>query len=94
MVEWHLKFIVEPGEAELRFRHLFLTLQADVAVERVEISIDASAPEAQSLLVFFKEGWDRPENRRLHHCDKVYGTLPVTRKSRYDRLLEDKFFDE
>ncbi len=93
MTEWHLNFIVEPGESELRVRHLFLTFQADDAVERVEISIDSTEPGSQSLIVFFKEGFERPENRRLHHCDKVYGTPPVPRKSRYQRLLEDKFFD-
>ncbi len=93
-MEWHLKFVVEAGEAELRFRHLFHTFQADEAVERVEVSSDSAEPDAQSIIVTFKEGRDRPDNRRLQHCDKVYGTTPLTRKSRYLRLLEDKFFDE
>lgn len=93
MVEWRLNFIVEDDDSSLRFRHLFLTFQADVAVHSVEISHDSSEPNCQSLVVFFKEGFDRPNNRRLQHCDKVYGTPPVEKKSRYQRLLEDNFFD-
>lgn len=94
MLEWRLNFIVEPGESELRFRHILHTFQADAAVERVEVSNDITEPGSQSLIVFFKEGQERPENRRLHHCDKVYGTAPVTRRSRYQRLLDDEIFDE
>jgi hypothetical protein len=94
MTEWHLKFVVEPGEAELRFQHMRLTFQADPAVEVVEVSSNSSEPEAQTLIVRFKEGHDKPENRRLQHCDKVYGSVPITQKSRYQRLLDDNFFDD
>jgi hypothetical protein len=47
----------------------------------------------RTLVVRFSEGYDRPENRALQHCDKVYGSTPVTRKSRYQRLLDDDLFD-
>ena len=94
MAEWHLKFFVEPGEAELRFRHLFRTFQADDHVESVEISVDSTQPGAHGIRVVFKPGYDKPANQRLHHCDKVYGTLPSERKSRYERLLADDFFDD
>lgn len=94
MAEWNLKFFVEPGEAELRFRHLYSTLQSDAHVEFVEISTDSTQPGAHGIRVVFKQDHDKPENQRLHHCDKVYGTLPSERKSRYERLLEDDFFDD
>lgn len=94
MVEWNLKFFVEAGEAELRFRHLVHTFQNDANVALVEISTNSTDPDEHRLLVRFKEGVDKPDNRRLHHCNQVYATTPITRKSRYERLLADDFFED
>lgn len=91
---WHLQFYVEPGEAELRFRHLTSSFQADRAVESVEVSSDNTEPETRRLTITFKGDYDQPENRNLRYCDKIFGAAPIMRKSRYDRLLADDFFVE
>lgn len=93
-VEWHLVFLAADEEAKLRLRHLLGMLQEDPHVKEVETSDNLSEPEARGLIVRFHPDKDAPHNRAIQHLDKVYGTLPTIRRSKYARLMDDPEFDD
>jgi len=92
-LEWHLIFVIEEPEAELRFRHIVKSLQEDLHVQEVEVSSSPSEPTNHGLIVRFRAGKKQPAARNLHHLDRIHGTSPLVRRSRYDRIMgeEDPF---
>jgi hypothetical protein len=89
-VEWHLKFLVEDPEAELRFQHILKTFKADANVSEVEDSFNSLDPGVHTLIVRFRNGCSGPANRALHHYDKIHRDTPARSLTRYERLLDEK----
>ena len=90
---WTLRFLAQDDEAVLKFRHTLKVLLADPNVREVETSQNSAEPGVHSLTVHFAEGATGPKNRVLQTLDKIHGTSPIWRKSRYQVILEDALFD-